>query len=178
MQRVRPHFRTLKAQQQPPASRTRSGGPWCAECACSAQSRGGAGGHGAGGEAASSRGHWAGASARGSGAGRGGASASGRCGSRRRVTVLAGPRSSQVRWSPRKRLRLCPWLLEGALGGVRLLRARRLPAASPFPAAAMTKGGVVERSQTGALHATPAGDKAAGTRGPSAPGGGDRLKGE
>ncbi|XP_020917908.1 transmembrane protein 41B isoform X2 [Sus scrofa] len=40
----------------------------------------------------------------------------------------------------------------------------------------MTKGGVVERSQTGALHATPAGDKAAGTRGPSAPGGGDRLK--
>eukprot|EP00069_Balaena_mysticetus_P004252 bmy_04487T0 len=40
----------------------------------------------------------------------------------------------------------------------------------------MTKGRVVERSQTGALHTTPPGDKAAGPRGPSAPGSGDHLK--
>lgn len=42
----------------------------------------------------------------------------------------------------------------------------------------MTKGRVVERSQTGALHTTPPGDKAAGPRGPSAPGSGNHLKGE
>uniref|UniRef100_A0A8C6C442 Transmembrane protein 41B n=2 Tax=Odontoceti TaxID=9722 RepID=A0A8C6C442_MONMO len=40
----------------------------------------------------------------------------------------------------------------------------------------MTKGRVVERSQTGALHTTPPGDKAAGPRGPSAPGSGNHLK--
>ncbi|XP_059874452.1 transmembrane protein 41B isoform X2 [Delphinus delphis] len=40
----------------------------------------------------------------------------------------------------------------------------------------MTKGRVVERSQTGSLHATPPGDKAAGPRGPSAPGSGNHLK--
>uniref|UniRef100_A0A4X1SPV3 Transmembrane protein 41B n=1 Tax=Sus scrofa TaxID=9823 RepID=A0A4X1SPV3_PIG len=39
----------------------------------------------------------------------------------------------------------------------------------------MTKGGVVERSQTGALHATPRGTRRQG-RGPLGPGGGDRLK--
>ncbi|XP_061045937.1 transmembrane protein 41B-like [Eubalaena glacialis] len=42
--------------------------------------------------------------------------------------------------------------------------------------AAMTKGRVVERSQTGALHTTPPGDKVAGPQGPSAPGSGDHLK--
>ncbi|XP_073664703.1 transmembrane protein 41B isoform X1 [Tursiops truncatus] len=41
----------------------------------------------------------------------------------------------------------------------------------------MTKGRVVERSQTGSLHTTPPGDKAAGPRGPSAPGSGNHLKG-
>uniref|UniRef100_A0AAA9SEF8 Transmembrane protein 41B n=2 Tax=Bos TaxID=9903 RepID=A0AAA9SEF8_BOVIN len=40
----------------------------------------------------------------------------------------------------------------------------------------MTKGRAVERSQTAALHSTPPGDKATGTRGPSTPSSRDHLK--
>uniref|UniRef100_A0A8C2RBV2 Transmembrane protein 41B n=1 Tax=Capra hircus TaxID=9925 RepID=A0A8C2RBV2_CAPHI len=40
----------------------------------------------------------------------------------------------------------------------------------------MTKGRAVERSQTAALHSTPPGDQAAGTRGPSTPGSTGHLK--
>uniref|UniRef100_A0A673TAM0 Transmembrane protein 41B n=1 Tax=Suricata suricatta TaxID=37032 RepID=A0A673TAM0_SURSU len=40
----------------------------------------------------------------------------------------------------------------------------------------MAKGRVSERSQTGALHTTPVGDRVAGTRGLTTPGSGDYLK--
>uniref|UniRef100_A0ABI7XIC5 Transmembrane protein 41B n=1 Tax=Felis catus TaxID=9685 RepID=A0ABI7XIC5_FELCA len=40
----------------------------------------------------------------------------------------------------------------------------------------MAKGRVAERSQTGALHTTPVGDRVAGTRGLMTPGSGDYLK--
>nr|XP_035924773.1 transmembrane protein 41B isoform X2 [Halichoerus grypus] len=40
----------------------------------------------------------------------------------------------------------------------------------------MAKGRVSERSQTGALHTTPVGDRAAGTRGVTAQSSGDHLK--
>ncbi|XP_032709332.1 transmembrane protein 41B isoform X2 [Lontra canadensis] len=40
----------------------------------------------------------------------------------------------------------------------------------------MAKGRVSERSQTGALHTTPVGDRPAGTRGLTAQSGGDHLK--
>lgn len=42
----------------------------------------------------------------------------------------------------------------------------------------MAKGRVSERSPTGALQTTPAGDRAAGTRDPTAPGSGGPLKGK
>lgn len=42
----------------------------------------------------------------------------------------------------------------------------------------MAKSRVAERSPTGSLQSTPAGDRAAGTRGPTAPGSKDHLKGE
>lgn len=42
----------------------------------------------------------------------------------------------------------------------------------------MAKGRVAERSQTGSLQSTPAGERAAGTRAPTAPGSRDHLKGE
>lgn len=42
----------------------------------------------------------------------------------------------------------------------------------------MAKGRVAERSQTGSLQSTPAGDRAAAPRGPTAPGSKDHLKGE
>lgn len=46
------------------------------------------------------------------------------------------------------------------------------------PAAAMAKGRVAERTQTGPLHSTPAGDPATGTQGSTTPGSRDHLKGE
>lgn len=42
----------------------------------------------------------------------------------------------------------------------------------------MAKGRVAERTQTGARHSTPAGDRATGTRGSATPGSGEHLKGE
>lgn len=42
----------------------------------------------------------------------------------------------------------------------------------------MAKGRVAERSQTGALHTTAVGDRAAATPGLTTPGNGDHLKGE
>lgn len=57
-----------------------------------------------------------------------------------------------------------------------LLRGRSIT--PPLPAVAMAKGRVAERSQTGPLQTTPPGDRAAGTQGPTAPGGRDHLKGE
>lgn len=46
------------------------------------------------------------------------------------------------------------------------------------PATAMAKGRVAERTQTGARHSTPVGDRATGTRGSATPGSGEHLKGE
>ncbi|KAK7811618.1 hypothetical protein U0070_006054 [Myodes glareolus] len=40
----------------------------------------------------------------------------------------------------------------------------------------MTKGRVAERTQTGARHSTPAGDRTMGTRGAATPGNRDHLK--
>lgn len=46
------------------------------------------------------------------------------------------------------------------------------------PATAMAKGRVAERTQTGARHSTPVGDRATGTRGAATLGNRDHLKGE
>ena len=86
-------------------------------------------------------------------------------------------RSCQVRWSPGTGCGCDLWVLEGA-GGVVVKGVRHRLVPSTFPAVAMAKGRVAERSPTGALQTTPAGDRAAGTRSPTAPGSGDHLKGE
>lgn len=59
-----------------------------------------------------------------------------------------------------------------------LKEARHHPAPSTLAAVAMAKGRVAERSQAGSLQSTPAGERAAGTRAPTAPGSRDHLKGE
>lgn len=74
----------------------------------------------------------------------------------------------------------CAALLVGSCGRSLVIQGGRgsIGCSSQPPATAMTKGRVAERTQTGARHSTPAGDRTMGTRGAATPGNRDHLKGE